>query len=207
MNNIYENLNLLPLDIQGWNGNSIVFEKLISGIRPRTIIEVGTWKGQSAITMANTIKNLKLDCKLYCVDTWLGALEFLTAENDASRDLKYLNGYPQVYYQFLSNVVHTQNENIIIPLPNTTKIGYEYLSKLNIKADIIYIDASHDEQSVYEDITMYINLLNWNGVIFGDDYYSWGGVKLAVDRYCSEHNFKLDVFENNFWIIQNKINL
>ena len=41
---------LLPLDAQGYNSNE-VFRKLLE-IQPKLIIEVGTWKGLSALSMA-----------------------------------------------------------------------------------------------------------------------------------------------------------
>lgn len=55
---IYENLTLLPQQLTGWNGNKPIFRELIEKIKPTTIIEVGTWKGQSAITMGKTVKEL-----------------------------------------------------------------------------------------------------------------------------------------------------
>jgi hypothetical protein len=59
-NHIYDNLNLLPEDLQGWNGNDEIFEALILETNPNIIIEVGTWKGQSTITMGKTIKKHNL---------------------------------------------------------------------------------------------------------------------------------------------------
>src|SRR4051812_27015324 len=41
-----------PRDLHGWGGQSAVFRKLIFELRPRLIIEVGTWKGASAVEMA-----------------------------------------------------------------------------------------------------------------------------------------------------------
>ena len=73
---IYHGLELLPKDLQGWNGESPIFSALIQTLKPRHIIEVGTWKGQSAITMARAVKAQGLATKITCVDTWLGALEF-----------------------------------------------------------------------------------------------------------------------------------
>jgi len=37
-----------PLDAHGWGGESPAFRELIAQIKPRLIIEVGTWKGESA---------------------------------------------------------------------------------------------------------------------------------------------------------------
>jgi predicted O-methyltransferase YrrM len=73
------------VDLQGWMCNEFenTFETLIRDVynrvqRPLTIIEVGTWKGLSACTMASLAKRLNIPCKLICVDTWLGAPEFWT---------------------------------------------------------------------------------------------------------------------------------
>ena len=56
--NIYEGLALLSEDIRGWNGNEPIFERLIRKTMPSVIIEVGTWKGQSAINMAKYLYQL-----------------------------------------------------------------------------------------------------------------------------------------------------
>lgn len=200
---IYDDLELLPEDLTGWNGHSNIFEKLINDINPKTIVEVGTWKGLSAINMAKVIKKNTLNCKIYCIDTWLGALEFISGDlkNTKERNLMYKNGYPQIYYQFLSNVVHNNVQDIIIPIPNTSLIGCKYLKNEGIIPELIYVDASHDEYDVYTDIKNYYELLK-TGVIFGDDYYAWTGVKNAVDKFCLENKIYLEIYENNFWIIR-----
>ena len=47
---------------------------LIHAISPRLIIEVGSWKGGSAIQMASVVRRRGWGCstKILCVDTWLG---------------------------------------------------------------------------------------------------------------------------------------
>lgn len=183
---IYNNFNnLLPLDLQGWHSDDPVFEKLIIEVKPKTIIEVGTWKGGSAINMANICKKNQLETKIYCVDTWLGALEFWCALNDtAERDLMLKNGYPSIYYQFLSNVIHTNNQDVILPVPITSTIASKYFKFFNIKADLIYVDGSHDYEDVLSDIKNYMPLLNDGGIMFGDDYGGcWMEVVQAVKEY------------------------
>jgi hypothetical protein len=200
---IYKNLEILPEDLQGWNGDSIFFNKIIMEIKPKLVIEVGSWKGLSAINMAKTIKENKLSSKIYCVDTWLGALEFWDDLYDTpERDLLLKNGYPQIYYQFLSNVVHNNVQDIILPFPITSTIAYRFFSKKNISADVIYIDGSHEEQDVLIDIENYYKLLNDGGVIFGDDYFNFVGVANAVNTFVNKYNLRLETVENQFWIIR-----
>lgn len=56
--NIYENFDYqhYPSDPAGWGSDSPAFKTLIEQIKPAFIIEVGTWKGGSAIQMANRLK-------------------------------------------------------------------------------------------------------------------------------------------------------
>lgn len=200
---IYNNLELLPEDSRGWNGKSNVFKQIIDDVKPTLIVEVGSWKGQSAINMGTHIKNNNLDCKILCVDTWLGAIEFwghLSGTDE--RNLLLKNGYPQIYYQFLSNVVHHGLQDIISPFPNTSENGFRYLSINNMKPQMIYIDASHEEDDVYKDIKNYYSILSEGGIIFGDDYGSWEGVRKASNRFKDEMGLKMDVAEGNFWIIK-----
>lgn len=182
---IYENLQTLPPDISGWGGDNPLFRQLIDKVQPKTIIEVGTWKGQSAINMAQHIKQTEKATKIYCVDTWLGATEFWTdLAHTSERDLLLKNGYPQIYYQFLSNVVHSGLQDIIIPFPNTSTNAARYFSYNHIKADLIYIDGSHEYEDVLLDLQLYTKLLNSGGTIFGDDYHEcWKGVDAAVDEF------------------------
>jgi SAM-dependent methyltransferase len=202
-NNIYKNCEYIPEDTSGWNGNNDIFAKLIELVLPKLIIEVGSWKGQSAINMARHIKNNYYETKIICVDTWLGSLEFWTNLADTpERNLLLKNGYPQVYYQFINNVIHNNVQDIILPFPNTSYIAYQYFLSMNIMADLIYIDASHDEFSVYNDLTNYYQILNKDGIIFGDDYNNWPGVKLAVDKFINENNLYLKIEDENYWIIE-----
>ena len=203
INNIYTDLELLPEDLQGWNGTSSLFSDLILKIKPRIIVEVGTWKGQSAINMAKVVKDSTIDCKIFCIDTWLGSIEFITTMKDTpERNLLYKNGYPQVYYQFLSNVIHNECEDIITPIPNTSVNGAKFLKFNKISPDLIYLDASHEEEDVYNDLTHYFTLLKPSGTIFGDDFSeNWPGLKSSVIKFAKENQLKLDVFENNYWIL------
>lgn len=198
--NIYDNLNLLPEDLQGWNGNSKVFHELIQKIQPKTIIEVGTWKGQSAINMALEIKRLGINSKIYCVDTWLGSLTSLINPNNLKTKVPQKNGCPQIYYQFLSNVIHNNVQDVILPIPNTSTNAAKYLKHKNITSDLIYIDASHEYEDVTSDLYNYYKLLNKNGTIFGDDY-DWPQVKKAVENFCSKNKLIFETKESKFWLI------
>jgi len=196
-NNIYEGFTPMPDDMQGWNSIHPVFGQLIDRTNPKTIIEVGTWKGASALYMADLCHSKSLNSHIYCVDTWLGAVEFCTTLADTpERDLLLRNGYPQIYYQFISNVIHKGHQQRITPVPNTSLNAAKILAYHGVKAELIYIDGSHEYDDVKADIKAYLPLLKPGGIMFGDDY-GWQGVQQAVNEMIPHK-----VIDNNYWIYE-----
>lgn len=200
MNNIgqhiYEGIEAADRDdVPGWNSTNPAFGKLIAEIRPQTIVEVGTWLGASAIHMAKQCADIGIKPSIYCVDTWLGAAEFWTTHAATEeRNLRLKNGYPQVYFDFLANVVRHNLTGSITPVPNTSLIGCQILKHKGVVADLIYIDGSHDTEDVRSDIQAYRELLRPGGIMFGDDF-DWPSVRVAVSA-------ELTAFDTSgpFWI-------
>lgn len=209
-----ENFTPLPEDLQGWNSNSPIFKDLVEEVKPKVIIEVGSWKGASAIQMAKAAQALGLNTKLYCIDTWLGSLEFRENEeyfggNSWGRML--LHGYPQVYYQFLSNIIHQGVVEMIEPVPSISRDAAPFVPQ----ADLIYLDGNHYYEAVLEDLRTFWPKLRPGGIMFGDDYYLTtrtgrkdgyvAGVERAVKDFCKEigrPEWPQIVRFNNFWILK-----
>ncbi len=180
-----------PLDLEGWNSTHGIFQQLIEEYKPKTIIEVGTWKGASAINMAEIAESRGLDTKIICVDTFLGWPE---------ANLKMQYGFPKLYEQFLANVVKTKHTNTIIPFPQTSELAAIWMDSKNMKAELIYIDASHYFSAVYDDMARYWTIVEIGGCLFGDDY-SRSGVKQAVDLFVDIHKLKCEIYDEK-WIIR-----
>lgn len=199
-----EELFLREKDLDGWHGNDPIFAELISIYKPELIIEVGTWKGQSAITMAKELRDrFMYKSQVICVDTWLGALEFWKDHKDPQRygSLKHFYGYPSVYFQFLSNCVHENVTRHIIPFPQTSLIAARWFSWKGVRAEMIYLDASHDHDDVLADLRAYWPLVAKGGVLFGDDWDNWVGVRNALRTFQDEVNVVADV-RGSFWMIK-----
>jgi hypothetical protein len=192
----------IPLDDHGWGGQSPAFRKLITEIKPELIIEVGSWKGASAIEMATVCRDVAPTAKVVCVDTWLGALEFWTDQSDPQRfgSLALKHGYPTVYYQFLANICHKGLQDTVIPFPQTAAIGALWCRFYGIQADLIYLDGSHEEEDVFQDLCAYWELVRAGGVLFGDDY-GWDGVRLAVDSFAKQEGLKV-AFLDDKWLLR-----
>lgn len=187
----------MPEDVQGWHSKSPFFESIINEVKPKTIIEVGSWKGASAINMAT----LATKAQLYCVDTWLGGIDHELNQQIDTSVLTRDHGYPTLYFQFLANVQRAGVFQRVCPIPQTSANGAKLLSAHGIWAELIYIDGSHELKDVYDDICAYWSLVSPGGVMFGDD---WGfpGVSVSVQRFCLENNLGAEIIEDNFWVIR-----
>lgn len=184
----------LDIERDGWNSDAPIFRELIEDVRPGLIVEVGSWKGASAVHMADVCKSLGLQTTIVCVDTWIGSLEMWENQSDETRygSLGLKHGYPQLYYQFLANVIRAGHSNRIVPFPQTSAIAARWLAKRGVVADLIYLDASHDYQDVLDDMRSYWPLVRPGGILFGDDRCSFLDVERALTTFCSENGLKAE---------------
>lgn len=193
-----------PMKIKGWHSDRPIIRNLIKEHRPDLYVEVGTWLGASAIHAANVMDEEELETPLICIDTWLGAQEFWedVAHNERFKDLELRNGYPNVYYRFLANVLHAGHAGRIVPLPQTSVIAGRLLLKHGLKAGLIYIDCSHDEGDVLRDIETYWEVLEDNGVMFGDDYDEfWPGLVHDVNRFAATRGLEVET-RDGVWLLK-----
>jgi hypothetical protein len=181
------------LDVTGWQSTHPWFEQIITQLRPRTILEVGTWKGASAIHMARIARRYNPQAEVLCVDTWLGSHRILWRTPEYRRQLELKNGFPQQYFQFLANVVLSGMQDAIFPMPMTSYAATDILSESDVRFEVIYIDAHHDEDEVYGDMRRCWNLLRPGGMMFGDDYLvNEPGVVKAVNRFAADTGLYLN---------------
>jgi hypothetical protein len=130
-------------------------------------------------------------------------LEFIGLhDKDHSRKLFPLNGYPQVYYQFLANVKYANCEDIIVPFPQTINLACKWLTKNGILSQMIYVDGSNEASDVYNDIKFSWPLLEPGGIMFGDEYnnFLWPGVNMGLNKFCAERVL-LPNDEGLFWTL------
>ena len=202
------------IDLQGWNHDHPIFDRLVLETQPRVIIEVGSWKGCSAMHLAvasSTVTELDQvsgvavlsPSKLYCVDTWLGGIDHLLSDKPQDDLLRDAHGSPQLYHQFLRNFVDVPEFTPrIYPVQNTSINGARLLAQQRTIAELIYIDGSHEYQDVYADLCAYVQILAPGGVMFGDDFRTFPGVFAAVLRFAHEYAFKVEEVDRNFWILR-----
>ena len=174
-------------DVYGFSQGDIfalykkMVEKFSSGSH---FVEVGTFLGKSAVYMAVEIINSGKLIKFDCIDHWLGSEEH--KDNDKV-------DVDNLYEDFLKNIEPVKG--VIKPV-RVDSISASKLYKPN-SLDFIFIDASHDEQSVKADLTYWMPRLKEDGIIAGDDIGN-EGVANAVKWFFD--NEKLDILGRQ-WLV------
>lgn len=180
---------------KGWGSNAPVFEHLIEQVRPRTIIEVGTFLGASATHMAGLTKKLGLDTQIVCIDDFRGWPGYY----DEEKSLKMVNGDSLLLYQFMQNVVKANATENIIMLPFSAGTALGGLCDWGVYGDLVEVDAAHDFHSAWVDINNAFKVVKPGGVLFGHDYV-WEGVRRAVHIFARLHGFQIRI-DGEHWIL------
>lgn len=138
------------------------------------VIELGSWCGRSSLAMASA------RC-LVCVDSWKGS-----PGEQCEKDV--VEGRVDPWKEWRDALVNWPGHNCnVIAERGDLRDGefhWKLLDAYKESADLVFIDASHDEDSVRKDIDFAYRLLKPGGVLCGHDYgdwTGWPGVKAAVD--------------------------
>lgn len=163
----------------------------------KLIIEIGSWHGRSSRAIGD---NLSSGSKLYCIDHWDGSAN----ERETSHSSARLSGGDHAFIEFLNNMQDLIQKGSVVPLRMSSENAANVFKHLDIKADMIFIDAGHTYEEVKKDIEIWSPLLKEGGLICGHDYYQnntvWPGVKKAVDELLPD----TDVVERaSIWYKEN----
>jgi len=180
---------LYAQDDQSWGGGAHKYLKeSVLDVRPKIIVEIGVWKGGSTLSFAETLRDQQIEGCVIAIDTWLGAWDHWVTKKWFD-DLRIVNGYPQIYKTFIQNVVASELQQYIVPVPLDSVNACELLKRRGIVPDIVHIDAGHDYRAVRTDIEAWWPILRPGGILIGDDYSpegGWPGVRMAFDDFFKE---------------------
>ena len=193
---IYDGIERLGLttDLQGWNSDLPIFEKLIEKTDPAVIVEIGSWKGRSAVHMA-----LSSNATIFCVDFWQNPC--LHSDLSPLPQVPW-GARPDAYQLFLHNVKAHHCHDQIIPVRAESSKGAELLTAWGIVADLVYVDGGHDANTCFNDMVRYWPLLRAGGIMFGDDYPE-PGVTQAVQTFSQLYNVSF-THDDHHWVLEAK---
>ena len=95
-----------------------------------------------------------MDGTVIAIDTFLGSPEHWDGGGRDANLMPCKNGRPLLYERFLTNVVRTGMQDLIVPLPQSSEHAAIILSRLGIRAGLIHIDAAHEFDPVMRDVLL-----------------------------------------------------
>lgn len=154
--------------------------------------EIGTWTGEYAALLCETIPGLQLTC----VDPWLSYAEYRDPKNDSAR----------IEQAYRTAVDRLKPFHCTI-LRMTSLQGAQNVPDGSL--DFIYLDANHSEAFVAQDLSAWVPKVRSGGVVSGHDYVQKAHleVKPAVDAYVAKHRtgplhvLAGDKSPSFFWIV------
>lgn len=165
-------------DIEGWFDFRDVYDYVAATLPDGgTFVEVGSWKGKSAIYLAHRLEDIYKGVWVDCVDTFEG-------DGDT--------GKRNVYGAFESNK-HEARAGEILVTRETSSLEMAGACEEE-SLDGIFIDAAHDYESVKADISAWLPKVKPGGFFGGHDIDA-PGVKQAVDEAGFEY-----VTQGRCWI-------
>ena len=153
----------------------------------RVVIEVGSWIGGGSTKHMGELLKAR-GGTLYAVDTWKGS------STQQPGQIHFQDILPQVYEQFLSNMIHWDLKEVVVPCRMKS---LEASLILDVQPDLIYIDGEHTTEAVYEDLTAWFPFVKGSGILCGDDWV-WESVRIAVEQFALENELLIEASEN-FW--------
>jgi len=144
----------------------------------KCIVEIGTFYGTSAVVLAENTSG-----EVYCVDDWTGgtdytAISLMAANNDT---------WENTYDQCIKNTANLRNVHII----RKSSLDAANLFSGIKQFDMVFIDASHDYESVKKDIEAWRPLLSAGGLLCGHDFNeALPGVEQAVKECLGPSGYR-----------------
>jgi hypothetical protein len=149
---------LLP-KIAGWfaEENRVKLHELIRQHNIRTVVEVGSFLGLSAVWFAQRVEHV------YCVDQWFEPATY-ESENNLVGTLRRWDLPRDFFPLFRDNVMRSGLWHKITPIKGHS----HYVHGEVPVADLVYLDGSHKYEDVKRDIEIYRDKARV--IISGDDY-------------------------------------
>jgi hypothetical protein len=149
-------------DVQGWCDFRDLYTTIAGKLQEGdTFVEVGAWKGQSIIHLAQRLQDQEKWLDLYAVDTFKG---------DAD------TGYADVHGEFLNNVERAMIRAEL--LKNDSVMASRFFNDAECSG--VFIDAAHDYDSVLADLKAWLPKVKDGGIFAGHDIDSLD-VQRALD--------------------------
>lgn len=159
-------------NIHGWFSAQHLYQQMVHETKSGGIfVEVGAWKGRSAAYMAVEIANSGKNIALHTVDWFKGSDEPAHHSDPDVRAGRLL----EVFTKNIKPVRQYVTAHVMVSVAAAAQFEDDSL-------DFVFLDADHTYEGVKADILAWLPKVKPGGMLAGDDYNYFPGVKKAVDE-------------------------
>ena len=166
----------------GWMNYQQLYLDVVDRFDNCTFAELGSFKGKSALFMAEAIKEANKNINLLCVDLWPSPeeckkfTEFGAGQGEEEKIIG--KSGVSLMQEFIDNT--SEYRDTIFPLRNFTTYTADLFPDKHFK--FIFVDAGHSKEQVMNDLKVWYPKLDDDGVIAGHDYDD-PQVRAGVDEF------------------------
>lgn len=168
-----------------FSGNIPTWDHFFNILRPKHVLEIGSWEGRSTIYCIEKIHNYHGEGSITCIDTWEGGIE-----NEKSQ-------MPSVESRFLANMAEASKRHPGVQIDvrkglSVHKLAEQLAGNNYGFYDVAYVDGSHQAPDVLTDLILAHQLVRVGGMIICDDYLNTSrtgnplmDTKIAIDAFTN----------------------
>lgn len=170
-------------DVEGWCDYRALYAEIAKALPDgATIVEVGSWQGQSIIWLCQRLQDLGKKATVHCIDTWRGD------ENEPTHQAIVRANGGSMLDKFLRNIDAADVSHMIrVTAGDSAESAAEFE---DASADFVFIDAAHDYESVRKDVAAWYPKLKPGGIWAGHDY-PWHEVERAVNEHAAANGYEV----------------
>jgi len=136
-----------------WIGHIPFAFELVRILRPKLIVELGVYTGTSFFAFCQAVRHLRLDCRCFGVDNWIGDIHFGQYGD---------NIYEEVYTyykKYYSDFAILMREEFNLASRNF----------LEGSIDLLHIDGTHTYEAIQNDFYLWLPKMSSRGVVLLHD--------------------------------------
>jgi predicted O-methyltransferase YrrM len=155
-------------------------------------VEIGSFRGTSAVFMAVQILNKNKNIKLNCIDPWEDTDEAKLTQPERVEEVNK-NG---LYFDFIKNIEKVKD--YINPIRSSSFVASNNFK--NESVDFVFVDGDHSYQAVLMDLKLWWPKLKNGGIMAGHDFWA-SQIRKAVEDFCLERNLKFQNTSTSCFLI------
>ena len=182
-------------------GHGEFFLKEVLKKKPKHFLEIGVFHGVTARNICELLYQIhKNDFKYVGIDLFEKNIE---NADEVIPNTNFNNPLKKIYFQYIKRqdpysleavegLLKKFKNNINLMKGNSNKL----LKKIEMsKIDFVFLDGGHDYNTVVNDLSSCIEVINSNGTVICDDYNlgSAPGVKIAIDEFVKKNKLKCEI--------------